>query len=173
TANVPPASANPPTLEQPPASAEGTPGQPAEAAETLPAVVTDIHPVPAEVPSRPAAETVSPPEPPAPAVEPTPTIAATSPVATVPPAAPVVAALPPPPSKPAEPDIDWSALPLAHSDLSYVIVNEAGASDYSASPIAKEEFPEFDATLRGTISIGRRLQDPLSELVKIDPQHVG
>src|SRR5262249_37716770 len=49
----------------------------------------------------------------------------------------------------------------------------AGASDYSSSPIAKEEFPNVDATLRGTISIGRRLQDPLCELVKIDPQHVG
>jgi uncharacterized protein len=54
-----------------------------------------------------------------------------------------------------------------------VIVNEAGASVYSASPVGREEFPQFDATLRGTISIGRRLQDPLSELVKIDPQHVG
>jgi uncharacterized protein len=57
--------------------------------------------------------------------------------------------------------------------LAYVIVNEAGASVYSASPVGREEFPNFDATLRGTISIGRRLQDPLSELVKIDPQHVG
>jgi uncharacterized protein len=55
----------------------------------------------------------------------------------------------------------------------FTIVNEAGASIYSASEIAGEEFPEFDATVRGTISIGRRLQDPLSELVKIDPQHVG
>jgi uncharacterized protein len=54
-----------------------------------------------------------------------------------------------------------------------VIVNEAGASDYSASPVAKEEFPLLDATTRGTVSIGRRLQDPLAELVKIDPQHVG
>src|SRR5207237_5603561 len=44
---------------------------------------------------------------------------------------------------------------------------------YSASPVGREEFPSYDATLRGTISIGRRLQDPLSELVKIDPQHVG
>jgi len=51
--------------------------------------------------------------------------------------------------------------------------HEAGASVYSASPVGREEFPDFDATLRGTISIGRRLQDPLSELVKIDPQHVG
>lgn len=55
----------------------------------------------------------------------------------------------------------------------YLIVNEAGASIYSASSIAREEFPELDATARGTISIGRRLQDPLSELVKIEPQHIG
>lgn len=58
-------------------------------------------------------------------------------------------------------------------DLAYVIVNEAGASVYSASAIGREEFPQFDATTRGTISIGRRLQDPLSELVKIDPQNIG
>ena len=77
------------------------------------------------------------------------------------------------PPKPAAPKISLEGLPEAPTDLAYVIVNEAGASDYSASPIAKEEFPEFDATVRGTISIGRRLQDPLAELVKIDPQHVG
>jgi uncharacterized protein len=59
------------------------------------------------------------------------------------------------------------------SDLAYVIVNEAGASVYSASPVGREEFPDYDATLRGTISIGRRLQDPLSELVKIEPQNIG
>jgi protein Tex len=64
-------------------------------------------------------------------------------------------------------------LPDASPDLAYVIVNEAGASVYSASPVGREEFPNFDATLRGTISIGRRLQDPLSELVKIDPQNIG
>jgi protein Tex len=58
-------------------------------------------------------------------------------------------------------------------ELAYVIVNEAGASVYSASSVAREEFPDFDATLRGTISIGRRLQDPLSELVKVDPQNIG
>jgi uncharacterized protein len=58
-------------------------------------------------------------------------------------------------------------------DLAYVIVNEAGASVYSTSPVGREEFPSFDATTRGTISIGRRLQDPLSELVKIDPQNIG
>jgi protein Tex len=58
-------------------------------------------------------------------------------------------------------------------DCRYLIVNEAGASIYSASTVAREEFPDYDATIRGTISIGRRLQDPLSELVKIDPQHIG
>ena len=65
------------------------------------------------------------------------------------------------------------ACPTPPTDLAYVIVNEAGASVYSASPVGREEFPDYDATLRGTISIGRRLQDPLSELVKIDPQNVG
>ena len=54
-----------------------------------------------------------------------------------------------------------------------VIVSEAGASVYSASKVAAEEFPDFDATVRGAISIGRRLQDPLSELVKIDPKAIG
>ncbi|MEI7684522.1 MAG: Tex-like N-terminal domain-containing protein, partial [Planctomycetota bacterium] len=58
-------------------------------------------------------------------------------------------------------------------DVAYIIVNEAGASVYSASPVGREEFPTFDATTRGTISIGRRLQDPLSELVKVDPQSIG
>jgi uncharacterized protein len=58
-------------------------------------------------------------------------------------------------------------------DARYLIVNEAGASIYSTSQVAREEFPELDATVRGTISIGRRVQDPLSELVKIEPQHIG
>src|SRR5262245_2236353 len=58
-------------------------------------------------------------------------------------------------------------------ELAYVIANEAGAADYSDSPVAREEFPHLDRMTRGTISIGRRLQDPLAELVKIDPQHVG
>ncbi|MFO7166715.1 MAG: Tex family protein [Chloroflexota bacterium] len=57
--------------------------------------------------------------------------------------------------------------------LQYVIVSEAGASVYSASEIAREEFPELDATQRGNISIARRLQDPLAELVKIDPKALG
>jgi uncharacterized protein len=58
-------------------------------------------------------------------------------------------------------------------ETQYVIVNEAGASIYSTSTIAREEFPALDAIERGTISIGRRMQDPLSELVKIEPQHIG
>jgi uncharacterized protein len=58
-------------------------------------------------------------------------------------------------------------------DLFVVSVSEAGASVYSASEIAREEFPELDLTVRGAISIGRRLQDPLAELVKIDPQAIG
>ncbi|MBK9755253.1 MAG: RNA-binding transcriptional accessory protein [Nannocystis sp.] len=59
------------------------------------------------------------------------------------------------------------------SDILVVAVNEAGASVYSASEVAREEFPELDLTLRGAISIGRRLQDPLAELVKIDPKAIG
>ena len=61
------------------------------------------------------------------------------------------------------------SFPLA----SYMIVNEAGASVYSASPLAAEEFPEFDVNLRSAVSIARRLQDPLAELVKIDPKAIG
>ena len=57
--------------------------------------------------------------------------------------------------------------------VSYVIVNEAGASVYSASKLAAEEFPEFDVNLRSAVSIARRLQDPLAELVKIDPKAIG
>ncbi len=62
---------------------------------------------------------------------------------------------------------------LARGTLGYVMVNEAGASVYSASDVARQEFPTLDATQRGTISIARRLQDPLAELVKIDPKAVG
>ncbi|MBA4534886.1 Tex family protein [Brevibacillus halotolerans] len=61
----------------------------------------------------------------------------------------------------------------AKRDVSYIIVNEAGASVYSASALAKEEFPELDVAERSAISIARRLQDPLAELVKIDPKSVG
>jgi uncharacterized protein len=62
---------------------------------------------------------------------------------------------------------------LKEQGTAYVIVNEAGASVYSTSRLGREEFPDYDATLRGAISIGRRLQDPLSELVKIDPASIG
>ena len=58
-------------------------------------------------------------------------------------------------------------------DLSYIIVSEAGASIYSASEVGIYEFPDLDVTVRGAISIARRLQDPLAELVKIDPKHIG
>ena len=58
-------------------------------------------------------------------------------------------------------------------DLAYVIVSEAGASVYSASELATKEYPDLDVTVRGAISIGRRLQDPMAELVKIDPKAIG
>ena len=58
-------------------------------------------------------------------------------------------------------------------NISYAVVNEAGASVYSASPLAVEEFPDYDLTLRSAISIARRLQDPLAELIKIDPKSIG
>jgi len=57
--------------------------------------------------------------------------------------------------------------------VSYTIVNEAGASVYSASEIGQKEFPDLDVSIRGAVSIARRLQDPLAELVKIDPKHIG
>ncbi|HJH07947.1 MAG TPA: helix-hairpin-helix domain-containing protein, partial [Fusobacterium ulcerans] len=60
-----------------------------------------------------------------------------------------------------------------HLSAKYLIANEAGASIYSASKIAAEEFPDLDVTVRGAISIGRRVQDPLAELVKIDPKSIG
>ena len=58
-------------------------------------------------------------------------------------------------------------------DIVAIMVNENGASVYSASPVAREEFPDYDVTVRGAVSIGRRLMDPLAELVKIDPKSIG
>ena len=58
-------------------------------------------------------------------------------------------------------------------ELQVFVVNESGASIYSASKVAREEFPEYDVTVRGAVSIGRRLMDPLAELVKIDPKSIG
>jgi len=66
-----------------------------------------------------------------------------------------------------------SSFVLRPSSLKYVMVSEAGASVYSASEAAREEFPDLDATQRGNVSIARRLQDPLAELVKIDPKALG
>jgi uncharacterized protein len=76
---------------------------------------------------------------------------------------------PPPPQEPPKPHPADNLL----AQLAYVIVNEAGASVYSTSQIGRDEFPDSDATLRSGISIGRRLQDPLAELVKIEPQNIG
>ncbi|WMJ73539.1 Tex family protein [Cytophagaceae bacterium ABcell3] len=59
------------------------------------------------------------------------------------------------------------------SSIAIVMVNESGASVYSASEVAREEFPDYDLTVRGAVSIGRRLMDPLAELVKIDPKSIG
>jgi uncharacterized protein len=58
-------------------------------------------------------------------------------------------------------------------DIQVFVVSEAGASIYSASKVAREEFPDYDVTVRGAVSIGRRLMDPLAELVKIDPKSIG
>ena len=101
------------------------------------------------------------------AVSPAETTTASTAEATATPPQQAEAAPTAPPVVPPEP------LPPALPELAYVIVNEAGASVYSTSSIGREEFPHLDASLRGTVSIGRRLQDPLAELVKIDPQHVG
>jgi uncharacterized protein len=64
-------------------------------------------------------------------------------------------------------------LTRGRADVHYVIVSEAGASVYSASPLARAELPDLDVTLRGAVSIARRIQDPLAELVKIDPKSIG
>lgn len=68
---------------------------------------------------------------------------------------------------------DLLAGELANQGIAYVVVNEAGASVYSTSRLGREELPKYDPTVRGALSIGRRLQDPLSELVKIDAANIG
>ena len=76
-------------------------------------------------------------------------------------------------------ETEQMAIELIHREsaagfpLSYMIVSEAGASVYSASPLGAEEFPQFDVNLRSAVSIARRLQDPLAELVKIEPKAIG
>ena len=72
-----------------------------------------------------------------------------------------------------ESEIFISELIKEHEGVSYMMVNEAGASVYSASKLGAEEFPDFDVSLRSAVSIARRLQDPLAELVKIDPKSIG
>jgi uncharacterized protein len=153
---------------------------PATPAPDTPVMSAPAHsPAPAEPPLPPA---VPPAETPTLSAD-TPTLEAGTPAASAPsgdiaaapteaPPPPAVVAAAPPPEPPA-PLPDLSSLPEPLTELAYIIVNEAGASVYSASAVGREEFPDFDATLRGTISIGRRLQDPLSELVKIDPQNIG
>jgi protein Tex len=73
-------------------------------------------------------------------------------------------------SRETETFVKESGLP---AQIQVVMVNESGASIYSASPVAREEFPDQDLTVRGSVSIGRRLMDPLAELVKIDPKSIG
>lgn len=68
---------------------------------------------------------------------------------------------------------DWVRGLLGNKDVEIYVVSEDGASIYSASKVAREEFPDYDVTVRGAVSIGRRLMDPLAELVKIDPSSVG
>ncbi len=72
-----------------------------------------------------------------------------------------------------ESEVFIAGLLREHPGVSYMVVSEAGASVYSASPLGAEEFPQFDVSLRSAVSIARRLQDPLSELVKIDPRSIG
>ncbi|MBQ3080203.1 MAG: RNA-binding transcriptional accessory protein [Clostridia bacterium] len=72
-----------------------------------------------------------------------------------------------------ESEIFVSELIKEHAGVSYMMVSEAGASVYSASPLGAQEFPEYDVSLRSAVSIARRLQDPLAELVKIDPKAIG
>lgn len=69
--------------------------------------------------------------------------------------------------------LDFARAALKDTSVVVVSVNESGASIYSASEIARKEFPDLDLTVRGAISIGRRLQDPLAELIKVDPQSLG
>jgi uncharacterized protein len=72
-----------------------------------------------------------------------------------------------------ETEILVAELTRGAESIKYLIVNEAGASVYSASALARQEFPELDVTIRGAVSIARRAQDPLAELVKIDPKSIG
>jgi uncharacterized protein len=189
----PPAAESPPPPEQPPAAETPPPPEQPPAAETPPlAALPEPQPAaepPPSVPETPPAEPEATTEQPA----------AAPPAEAAPP--PPAEAAAPPPDRRAEAKARLHELVTKHDlkimalgngtgcreteeliaeliatdlpELSYVIVNEAGASVYSVSQVGREEFPNYDATTRSAISIGRRLQDPLSELVKIDPQSIG
>lgn len=159
--DAPPAEAPPTESDAPPAHGPAESYAPAEP-----------HDAPGETPPEPPVET--PPEvvpEVVAAAEPLPEMAAVVPdTAAEPlpePVAEAVAVAPPVDLPPPVP------LPPPPEGLAYVIVNEAGASDYSGGPYAREELPNLDGVTRATLSIGRRLQDPLRELVKVDPQHIG
>jgi protein Tex len=77
------------------------------------------------------------------------------------------------PKEPASADLQDVGNEVSLKNIPVVMVNESGASIYSASEVAREEFPDYDVTVRGSVSIGRRLIDPLAELVKIDPKSIG
>jgi uncharacterized protein len=186
-----PVADTPPSLEVPPPPFETATALPPE---PLPSAEPSATPEPSSIPA-PAAETTASAESPSPETAAAPE--APGAAETLPPAAPE----PPPPDPKIEAkarlvamakkyelkviaigngtgcreteEIVSEAIATDLPDVAYVIVNEAGASVYSASPVGREEFPNLDATTRGTISIGRRLQDPLSELVKVDPQSIG
>ncbi len=192
----PPAPAAPPEPDADAATKPSPAGPPPEAAQPVlpelpapanPSFVSDHLPAPSETETITTSVTITPapievitaitPEEPvaAPAAATPEIVAPTSEGVSTP---VIAAAVPPPPAPtvanpPPPPVISLEGLPEAPAELAYVIVIEAGASDYSTSATAKEEFPELDPYTRGTISIGRRLQDPLAELVKIDPQHIG
>jgi uncharacterized protein len=158
-ADVPPAAeataaAEPPVASGPVDSAAGAP------ADAVAATPTETAGLTAEAPA------------PTPAPAPAPATAPTRPAEGRPPKANKSEPRPPRPKQPPAPPRPHPADALL-AQLAYVIVNEAGASVYSTSPVGREEFPDFDPTLRGTVSIGRRLEDPLSELVKIEPQNIG
>ncbi|MCS6851682.1 MAG: RNA-binding transcriptional accessory protein [Gemmataceae bacterium] len=146
--------------------------RPAAAARSKPSAAPQPQPAAlaaAVTPAVPEPQPIAAPEQSAAAPEPQPT-SAVQPEPSVAPGTPPAADLAPAAPSPTTPPPIRYRLP---ADLAYALVNEAGASAYAVSPIGREEFPHLDTALRSAISIGRRLQDPLSELVKIDPQSVG
>lgn len=153
-----------PKVEQVPTESPAGAGTTAEQPAAVPA-----QPVAEASPATSEASPVDSPPPLPPTVEVTPEPEAATVKAESPPAAAPVEPEAAKAEAPAAPEVP---LPVPPADVAYVVVNEAGASEYSTSPAAREEFPSLDAAARAAVSIGRRLQDPLTELVKADPQHV-